>query len=260
MPFTVPHDCAHAEVRKLRPLLNAWPGLWKRVHHLNLDPQGALQHPGVILVVKATRALVGNEALVVRRKSGTSPKAARRRFFGSGTWNGSFLVLVALCFAVQLISPSYGTHTWQLSRDNVETHENGDSISRAFERFFDWAGSLAPIHYRFLLRALLLFGAPCVFCAWAFSRGSRSVLVQSLCFAAGLLLAATIPVNKLTVSNPTLRGWLLVLGGTLLLFLPSILPALVMRTLGMQKKARVAGYVLLGVLFLANLVLARRYQ
>ena len=135
-----------------------------------------------------------------------------------------------------------------------------DALGKIFNSYFDWADGLAPIHFIFLLRALLLFGLPCLFCGWAFARGNRSVLVQSLCFAAGLLLAATIPVDKLIMRNRVLCGWLLLLGGTLLLFLPSILPALLLPTLGVQKKARVAGYVLLGVLFLANLVLARRYQ
>lgn len=112
-----------------------------------------------------------------------------------------------------------------------------DAISKLFDEFFDWVAGLAQIHFSFLLRAMLLFGLPCLFCGWAFARGNRAVLGQSS-FAAGLLLAAAIPVDKLIVGNRLLRGWLLLLGSTLLLFLPSSLPALVLPTEGLQKRSR----------------------
>lgn len=135
-----------------------------------------------------------------------------------------------------------------------------DIITRSFEAYFNWAATLPPIHFSFLIRALLLYGLPCLFCAVAFIQGNRSVLVQTLCFTGGLLLAAAIPVHSLTISNRLLRGWLLLFGGILLAFLPAILPAFVFPTIGMQKKARVTGYILLSALFLANLILAWRHQ
>lgn len=74
-----------------------------------------------------------------------------------------------------------------------------DVITGLFSDYFDWTDQLPQEQVAFLLRALLLFGLPCLFCGWAFTRGNRSVLVQSLCFAAGLLLGAESRVKKLTL-------------------------------------------------------------
>ena len=135
-----------------------------------------------------------------------------------------------------------------------------DSITRLIDGFFNWAGGLAPVHYSFLLRALALYGLPTLFCAMAFVQGNRSVLAQSLCCIAGVLLAASLPLHRITIDNRILRGWFLLLGTGLLAFLPAVLPALVVPTLGMQTKARIGEYIVLGVLFLANLILAWRHS
>jgi predicted membrane-bound spermidine synthase len=133
-----------------------------------------------------------------------------------------------------------------------------DIINKLFNWYFDFAGGLAPIHVSFLLRALLVFGLPTLFCAWALASGNRTILFQALCVVLGLLLAATIPVDKLVINGRQARGWILLCGVVLLAFLPGMLVALALPTVGMQRKARIFAYVILAVLFLTNVFLAGR--
>jgi len=135
-----------------------------------------------------------------------------------------------------------------------------DAIGKLYQNFFDWAGGLAPIHFTFLLRALLLFSLPCVLCAWALASGNRTTPLQVLCAAVGTLLTAIMPVDKLTITSRQARGWLLLCGVVALAFLPGIFATLVVSTVGMQRKVRIFAYLALFVLFLANLFLAWRQQ
>jgi hypothetical protein len=135
-----------------------------------------------------------------------------------------------------------------------------DAISRISSNYMDWAGRLAPIHYDFLLHAIVLFGVPCALCAWALGQGNRSVFLQILCVAGGIFLSAVVPFHQLTVGNRMVRGGLLLLGVPLLLCLPGILVWLMVPTVGQQRKGRIIAYSILAVLFLANLVLAWRKQ
>jgi len=133
-----------------------------------------------------------------------------------------------------------------------------DVISRICNWYFDWAAALSLIHFQFLVKAILLFGCPCLFCGWALASGNRTLPVQVLCATAGLLLAATIPVDKLVITGAQTRGWILLFGAALLTFAPGVIAALVVPTLGMQRKAQIFAYATLIVLLLLNLFLAWR--
>lgn len=135
-----------------------------------------------------------------------------------------------------------------------------DAISSISSNYMDFAGRLAPIHYDFLLHAILLFGVPAALCAWALGQGNRLSILQILCVAAGICLVAITPFHQLTVGNRMVRACLLLLGVPLLVSLPAILVWLMVPTVGQQRKGRILAYSILAVLFLANLVLAWRKQ
>ena len=128
-----------------------------------------------------------------------------------------------------------------------------DAISRLFDSYFDWANGLAQIHFGFLLEALFLFGLPCVLSGFALIKGNRSIFLQVLLFVVGMLLAASIPFYKLTISSRLARGWFIGIAIVLLAFLPAILPSVVVPQLGPQRKLRILCYVVLVLLFLFNL-------
>lgn len=127
-----------------------------------------------------------------------------------------------------------------------------DVLTENLRTYFDWSGRVAPEHIGFLLRCLLLYGLPCLFSGWAFARGNRSVAIQAMCAATGLLLAATIPADHVTITNKFVRGWFIFLSVVLLAFLPALLPKLVIPQLGPQRKLQVIGYLVLVGLFISE--------
>lgn len=135
-----------------------------------------------------------------------------------------------------------------------------DAISRICTWYFDWASALPPIHFQFLVKAILFFAWPCLLCGWALASGNRTLPVQVLWASVGLLLAATISVDKLVITGRLTRGWILLCGAVVLAFTPGAIAAVIVPTIGMQRKVRIFGYATLVVLFLINLILARRGQ
>lgn len=130
-----------------------------------------------------------------------------------------------------------------------------DIISRIFGSFYEGIYRLDPVHFNFLLKAIALFGVPCLLCYASFRRGSRSTLVQCLCLVAGILLASIIPVHRLEFASRVAKAWLFVFGSILLCFLPALLARFVVPTLGRQRLVRVIGYSLLVLLLIGNLVI-----
>jgi len=78
------------------------------------------------------------------------------------------------------------------------------------------------------------------------------VFAQTLCATCGLLLACTLPVQRLAINDLTLKTWIVALCVVVLAFLPALLPTLLTPTLGMQQRLRVLFYVALIGLFVAN--------
>jgi hypothetical protein len=126
-------------------------------------------------------------------------------------------------------------------------------ISRLFDHYFKWVDRLGQVHIGFLLEALLLFGLPCLLCGIALAKGYRSIFLQALLLVVSVLLAATIPVYKMSIGGRITKGWFVAIAIVLLAFLPAILPSLVVPQLGAQKALRIMCYVVLVILFIANL-------
>jgi hypothetical protein len=126
-------------------------------------------------------------------------------------------------------------------------------LSRTFDGYFTWAGTLAPVYFYGLLRLFLTFGLPAALTGLAFARGNRSIFLQVLACVAGLLLAATLPVENIEFHNRFVRGWIIALTFAILLFLPAFLAFLLVRHLGAQRKVAVILYVLLAGLMVGIL-------
>jgi hypothetical protein len=129
-----------------------------------------------------------------------------------------------------------------------------DIITRSGHALRDWIDGWNPSGIQFLIRAVLLFGLPLILAYAAFFRGSRSVFVQGLCLAVGVLLALTLPVESFHVSGATAKVWLVALCVVLLMFLPAVLPSFVAPTVGAQMRMRAILYALLVFLFLVNIL------
>ncbi len=129
-----------------------------------------------------------------------------------------------------------------------------DILTHLTTSLIAWAGRLDPAWAAFLMRATLLFGLPTLLCHVAFIKGNRSVAIQGLGLLIGLLLAASLPVQRVHLASDLLKAWVLALCLALLIILPAVLPRLLVPALGPQRKLRTLGYGVLIVLFLLNLL------
>jgi hypothetical protein len=128
-----------------------------------------------------------------------------------------------------------------------------DIVHKLFAEYCAWINTWSLGHLGFFPQAALLYGLPTVFCYLAFLKGSRSVLVQTVAFVVGTLLAAEFPVDKFVPSGAIAKTWLFTLSFIVLAFLPAALPKVLTPRLGTQRMLCVAGYIALAGLFLANL-------
>lgn|SRR5579859_1148134 len=130
-------------------------------------------------------------------------------------------------------------------------------IGKSFEKYCIWIDHWSASQFSFILQAVLLFGLPTLLCFLVFQCGSRSVGGQSLFLVIGMLLAGTIPVEKIKIPNPLIKAWVLTICVLALAFLPGVLPTLITPTLGAQRKLRIGFWLLLAGLFLSNLLMGR---
>jgi len=127
-------------------------------------------------------------------------------------------------------------------------------INKLFDGYCAWISGWTPAHFGFFLQAVLLFSLPTLLCILAFRCGSRSVFVQMLAFVVGLLLAASIQVEKLIPKHGPLKASIFMVCVVLLVFVPSILSRLITPQLGKQRKLQTLFYGILTFLFLLNLI------
>jgi hypothetical protein len=128
-------------------------------------------------------------------------------------------------------------------------------IERLFHTFCTWIDRWPPERLGFFLQASLLFAFPLLLCSALFRQGSRSILVQVLAAACGLICAMAIPAERLLPHAAFLKACLFLVCFIFLCFLPGAVPKLVTPTLGIQRRLSIALYVLLLFLFLANLLI-----
>ena len=129
-----------------------------------------------------------------------------------------------------------------------------DLLSKGCSTYFTWSEHLAPVFFLGLLRLLLFFGVPTALAIVIFERGNRSVFVQVLCCVIGMLLAATLPLQRLEIQNGTARGWLIALATVTLFFLPAALAFLLVPEAGKQRLVRRALYLLMIALLVGVVV------
>lgn len=129
-----------------------------------------------------------------------------------------------------------------------------DIIAKITDALVRHAAGLAPETIQFWLRLVCLLIFPAGLCTWSFLKGQRSVFVQVLAAAVGLLLAISLPLQAVRLSSGLVRLWILVVAFVLVIFMPAVLPPLILPTLKAQRKLRTALYGTVVVLILANLI------
>lgn len=129
-----------------------------------------------------------------------------------------------------------------------------DIISKFIESLAAQAAGLSVATIQFWLRLTLLLTLPAAACASSFLRGYRSVFIQVLAGTVGLLVAISLPLQRVSINSGLVRVWVLVLGGIIVAFMPAVLPSLIVPTLGAQQKLRKAFYAGVALIILANLL------
>lgn len=127
-----------------------------------------------------------------------------------------------------------------------------DAIYSIYQCYADWVGCLYPETMSFIIRATLLFGLPCAMCYIAFINRSRSILIQSLCCVAGIMIACSLPFR--IPYDPVVKTWVISFCFLLLAFIPGIIPLFLTPKFGLQKKLRWFLYGSLLALFIFNLI------
>jgi hypothetical protein len=130
-----------------------------------------------------------------------------------------------------------------------------DILSKITRALADYAAGLSPSTIQFWLRLVLLLTLPAATCAWTFLRGYRSVFLQVLAGVLGALVALSMPLQQVQISNGMVRLWLLTFTVVFVAFWPAVLPRLLINTLGAQRKLRNGLYAAVGLLILLNLIL-----
>ena len=125
-----------------------------------------------------------------------------------------------------------------------------DIITELYQRYLGWAASMPPHVFSFIVRATLLYGLPTLFCCSAFRQGSRSVMIQCLCVAAGIIVACLVPIKE--PDSQAAKASITTFCFVVLPFLPALLPRFLVPEYCWQRRIRLIGYIALLVLFILN--------
>ncbi len=129
-----------------------------------------------------------------------------------------------------------------------------DLFSKLTLALVNYAEGLSPQTIRFWLRLLFVLVLPVAASAWTFNGGFRSVFVQVAAGVLGLLLALSLPLQRVEIPNGMVRVWLLTFVLLAVTFSPAVLPRLLLPTLGGQKRLRNALILAVAALIAANLL------
>jgi len=121
----------------------------------------------------------------------------------------------------------------------------GDSISRFGYELVRAINSLPYETPQFIVRGLLVYGIPILAGSISLRLGNRSTQIQWVVFIASFAAGLILPLDGLFRSRLDFRYWIILVGGSVLAVLPSILPGFLFSRRGAQMKARVAGYAFL---------------
>jgi len=129
-----------------------------------------------------------------------------------------------------------------------------DSLTVAYRAYLAWCNSLSNATATFLMRGLVLLLIPTLICSVTFFYlRIRSVAIQWAGLLVGLFVAFEIPLNFL--DGPSLpRAWIITFSLFALAVLPGLLAWLLNPTMGGRRRLTAAGYVLLAIAFLVNLI------
>ncbi len=127
-------------------------------------------------------------------------------------------------------------------------------LTKFTEVIVHYTEGLSSQTIQFWLRLVLLLMLPVIICAWTFRQGYRSVFIQVLAGVFGVLVALSLPLQHFQITSGMARIWLLTFAILALIFLPTILPALLLPTVGAQRKLRQVLIFAVLALVIANLL------
>ena len=110
------------------------------------------------------------------------------------------------------------------------------------------AAGADPRFIAFLIKLALLLVAPVALCFLSFQQGHATKGLQICWCVVGVLAVGFIPTEVLTVDNPTVRVWLIILSALAIWFLPRVLAFLLEPTLGPQRRLAGRIYFVVGTL------------
>lgn len=132
---------------------------------------------------------------------------------------------------------------------------NNNILTDLIHEFWKMVGRIGSEWVGFEIQAIILFGVPAGLCALAHSYEKDTPAVRCFCAGLGILAAMSVPLgDSLVYMSPVVKGWVLILGGIILLFLPGVLAFGLVRRAGNQRKLAVALYLVLAILAFGNLL------
>lgn len=117
-----------------------------------------------------------------------------------------------------------------------------DPLRQIYEHFVQWCQYMPDERYGMAFRLMVIWALPTILCGWAFWRGSRSILIQTLCLTVGVFVAFVIPLGE-PPRNEHVKAFIFAISCVLLFFLPAILPFFLTGIYGVQIILRVMFYL-----------------
>lgn len=127
-----------------------------------------------------------------------------------------------------------------------------DVFHRIYEWYIIWAGNVPDRRLITIIRLTLLFAVPAAIYYWTFISRHREGFGRFIAsfLADGLVLAIPIRVP----SDVTARAWIFTMCVLLLAYLPGMLPFLVCKAAGCQRRLRIGLFMLAGTLLLIGML------
>lgn len=97
-----------------------------------------------------------------------------------------------------------------------------------YDFFVRMAGNMNADLFNFLIQETLVVLIPACLCAVTWSKGLRIVTVQTVLLVIGVLIAISLPMDRLKIESGVARLWISLSAVLLILFVPPVLSYLVL--------------------------------
>ena len=130
-----------------------------------------------------------------------------------------------------------------------------DIIQTLGDKLRDFGGWFPQHEFLFAVHLAIALTLGTWGCLITHRHGCRSKTVQIIILTICLVLSSSIPADKISVSNPIIRAWILILCAMDIVVIPFVLPRYVISEAGKQPEMTSNIYFVIVILFIANLVI-----